>query len=179
MKKSTSCIAALVAGLFFFPLTIEAQDPSPSKALVVGTFDSRVLATAYYRSAQFEKKMTETKKQRDDANAAGDKETADEITAHMPELQKQMHGQVFGNAPVDDILELIKDQLPKIAASANVDVIVSKWHVVYCPDTSSFVDVSFLLSEKFQPDEQTLEVMNQVFRDPVVLSPEEVDEHSH
>ena len=41
--------------------------------------------------------------------------------------RKQSHRQGFSTAPVDEILEHIKDDLPKIAKKAGVGSIISKW----------------------------------------------------
>jgi len=46
-------------------------------------------------------------------------------------IQSKAHQQGFGNAPIDDIIEQMKDKLPKIAGKAGVDLIVSKWKIDY------------------------------------------------
>jgi hypothetical protein len=133
------------------------------KALRVGTFDSRAVALAYYRkflrSPEFTARMKKLKENHDRAKAAGDEQKAKKLEAEGSAMQEHSHGQVFGSAPVDEIVAKIKDQLPKIAKQAGVDLIVSKWSLTYRSPDAESVDVTEAMAKLFQPDEQTLKMI--------------------
>ena len=65
-------------------------------------------------------------------------------------------------APVDDVLEHIQAQLPALASQAGVEVIVSKWDLVYQAPSTSFVDVTDLLVAAFDPNERGLKSAREI-----------------
>ena len=156
-------IAVLIVGLAFLTNAIaDTPDEKSDAKIRVGTFDSRALALAYYRSDQFSAHIKEMHKELETAKQAGDKKRIAELEAAGPELQELVHGQGFGTAPVDNILAKIKSRLPEIAKEANVDIIVSKWNIIYQRDNLEFVDVSNLIVKAFNPDESTLKVISDI-----------------
>lgn len=86
-----------------------------------------------------------------------------------------MHKQGFSTWPVDDILERIKDQIPEIAKQAGVDIIVSKWDIVYQLPGVEFIDVTDLLVMPFAPDASTLDLIKSL-REIEPVSLEELEE---
>lgn len=182
MTKLHIGIGALLAGILV--LTLSAQDRSPGSAnptVVVGTFDSRAVAIAYVRSAAFgefvQEKKAEVDRDLERARAAGDDERVAELEAFGPAMQMRIHRQGFGAAPIDDIMILIKDELPGIAEEAGVDVIVSKWVVAYQRPDAKVVDVTDRLAAAFDPDEQTLEVIRDIVRSEPVPLDQLTDDH--
>jgi len=161
MKKLRTGIGMLLGGLFV--LTLSAQDitkTNGSPTVVVGTFDSRAVAVAYVQSDAF---RTYLVAQRADvaqvlerARSAGDEELVAELDALGPAMQKRLHEQGFGAAPVDDIIARIEEKLPDIARKAGVDVIVSKWTLTYRGPETEFIDVTGLIAAEFNPNERTL-----------------------
>ena len=91
-------------------------------ALVVGTFDSRAVATAYMRSDKFNAAMNELKRNHKEAKAAGDEERTAQLEKKGSEIQHLGHQQVFSNAPIPNVLKEIEDQLDDVAKQAGVDV---------------------------------------------------------
>ena len=63
---------AAIATAATLSLTALAQDPPPPPKVVLGTYDSRVLAMAYYRSAQFAEQLNEVRVLHEAAKSAGD-----------------------------------------------------------------------------------------------------------
>ncbi len=149
-----------------------------SARVVVGTFDSRAVAVAYVRSDGFRRQLTEMKAELKKAKAAGNDKRVKELEAEGPAMQALFHKQSFGTWPVDDILEKINDKLPDVAAEAKVDLIVSKWHVVYQRPAIEFVDVTDLLVKQFAPDAETLKVIESL-RKQKPVSLEELSKHDH
>jgi hypothetical protein len=137
-----------------------------AKSLRVGVFDSRAVALAYYRkfyrSPEFVARLKKLKEDRDRAKAAGDNEKAKKLEAEGRGMQEHSHSQVFGSAPIDEIVAKIKDRLPEIAKQAGVDLIVSKWSLTYRSPDAEFVDVTEPMAKLFQPDETTWKMIREL-----------------
>jgi hypothetical protein len=83
-------------------------------------------------------------------------------------LQDLIHKQGFSTWPVHDILQNIKGEIPDIAAKAHVDMIVSKWDVVFQRDGDETVDVTDLMVAPFTPNEETRKILDSLRRtDPI------------
>ncbi len=141
----------------------------------VGIFDSRAVAIAYAHSKWngIDAKMAEMEK----AKAAGDTKKIKEIEAWGPAQQAKLHKQGFGTAPVHDLLKHIKDDLPNIAKEAGVDIIVSKWDVVYQNPSVELIDITNEIVKPFNPNEKTLKSIRSIQTHPPVS--EEVLEKMH
>ena len=146
----------------------ETTQEATAPTVVLGTFDSRVLALAYYRSEAFFAILAADRKAHEAAQQVGDEEAARRIEERMQSLQKHVHAQGFGNAPVDDILALLGEDIPAVAKRTGVDIIVSKWHLVHQDADAETVDVSFLLAERFAPSAETLKIMRDAQAQPPV-----------
>ena len=145
-----------------------------SPTVVVGTFDSRAVLFAYVGSDEFNDYLSAQKadvgRVLERARAAGDKALVVKLDALGPTMQKWIHEQGFGTAPVDHIIAKIEDELPGIAKQAGVDVIVSKWTLTYRSPTAKFVDVTDLLVAEFDPSEETLQGIREIVaQEPVPL----------
>lgn len=171
-------IAVALAGLAMHT-TVEAQQPQETTSgskVRVGTFDSRAVAMAYYRSEAFIRQMKDLRAEYEKAKAAEDEKRVKELEVEGPAQQELMHKQGFGTWPVDNILEKIKGKIPEIARQADVDVIVSKWNIVYQGSGVELVDVTDLMVKPFDPDEETLKIVKDIqTMDPVPL--EELKDH--
>ncbi|MFQ5749420.1 MAG: hypothetical protein ACE5H3_08195 [Planctomycetota bacterium] len=166
MIKSSSCLGALILGALAATLPIPAQESSSrpgDNRVRLGTFDSRAVAIAYYRSDLFLKgPLGEAREEMKTAQAAKDEKRVQAIGERMKALQDHVRRQGFGGAPVGDILERIQDKLPGLAAEAGVDAIVSKWDVIWSGPTVAATDVTDLLVEPFHPDQATREILKQL-----------------
>jgi hypothetical protein len=114
----------------------------------------------------------------EEAKEAGDEDRASRLEAAGQSLQKQLHMQGFGTAPIEGILEQIRDDLPEIAREAGVDVIVSVWQLAYREDSAELVDVTDTIVERFAPDEQTRKIIHQL-RDRPPVSAERLEQLEH
>ena len=128
-----------------------AAGPANAK-LRVGTFDSRAVVIAWVRSEAFDQQLKKKIQEKEQAEAAGDHKTVEKLMAEGRAGQEQVHLQGFGGASVANILEKIKDQIPALAQEAGVDVIVSKWDLVYQAPGAEFVDVTALMIRHFKPN---------------------------
>jgi hypothetical protein len=140
-----------------------AQGAAPSPAMVrIGVFDSRAVALAYYRTAEFQ---AETKQLMTDlaaARAANDKTRVDALEFQGPALQNLMHYQVFSTASIPNVIDKITPRLPKVAADAGVSAIVSKWDVAFKGEGVEYVDVTSALVSAFNPSPQVQQMMPQL-----------------
>lgn len=164
----------LLAGILAMTTSQDPARPGAQPTAVVGTFDSRAVATAWIRSQEFGQYIRAQRKDIqqaiDRAREAGDSRLVAELDAIGPAMQHRVHQQGFSTAPVDDIVGRIRDKLPGIAKQAGVDVIVSKWELTYTGPAAKFVDVTGLLVAEFRPDAKTLEIIaNLVETEPLPL----------
>ncbi len=179
MTKITAILSVLVAGLLALAVTSTAQDSGAAtqsdanapEAIVLGTFDSRGIALAYYRSAAFSAALKELHAQRDAAKAEGDTELVEELERRGPAMQAEAHRRTFGNASVRELLEPLDDEIAAIAKRLGVDVVVSRWDQVYRRPSTKSVDVTAALAGLFDPDEKTLQIMEELLQQaPVPLA---------
>ena len=138
---------------------------------------------AYYRSDAFRRHVDGLRAEYEKAKAAGDEKRVKELEAESsdptwadsgwpptPAQQELISKQGFGTAPVDNILERIKEKIPEIAKQAGVDVIVSKWDIVYQRPGIDLTDVTDLMVKPFKPDEATLKLIKDIRKmDPIPL----------
>lgn len=135
-------------------------------AIRVGTFDTRAVALAYGRSAGFHEWLRTLRERAEQATSEGDDQLLAQLEAQGEAKQEELHRQVFGGAPIDEILASIEGSLPEVARSAGVDVIVTG--VLYQAPGVAIVDVSREMAAPFEPDEKTLEILEQVLVTPPV-----------
>lgn len=140
------------------------------KSVVVGTFDSRVIAVAYYNTEAHKSYIQSLKADHAEAEASGEKELAKELESIGEASQELAQKQAFSTWPVDNILGTIEGKIPEIAKQAEVDLIVSKWNIVYQESGLEFIDVTDIMVKLFNPDEQMLEMLEQIKKqDPMPL----------
>ena len=179
MKKPELIGVIVAIAIGIWGSTVHAQDThagTVDTAIVVGTFDSRAVATAYMRSDKFKEIIRELKLERMEAKEAGDEERAAELEAQGSEMQRHAHLQVFGNAPISNVLKVIEGELAGVAAKAGADVMVSKWRLAYAGPKANFVDVTDQLVMLFEPDEETLNVIAQI-KDTDPIPAEQLKKH--
>jgi len=181
MKFGMTCVVIVVAiaGLVVYATigALPSQGKFSGSKVVVGIFDSRAVAMAYFGSEGFNRQLKELRAEHEKAKAAGDEKRVKELDSQGPALQELMHKQGFSTWPVGDILEKIKGKIPGVAKQATVDIIVSKWDIVYQRAGVEFVDVTDLMVKLFNPDEETLKAIKDIQKkDPVPL---EALKHHH
>jgi tetratricopeptide (TPR) repeat protein len=158
MRTLTPLFLTGVAAMVFVSAG-HAQESSPSSSARIGTFDSRAIATAFYRSSEFQESFRDLWTELEEAKASGDEWRVKELEAYGPAMQHRMHQQGFSTGSVMEIMEKISDALPEIARGAGVSVIVSKWEVAYESSAVDLVDLTPQLVALFDPSEQTLKIV--------------------
>ena len=157
---------------------LRAVDQEKRTLLRVGVYDSRAVVIAYAPSKYNEAKYQAMKAELDKAEAAGDAEKAKAIKEEGKRGQERMHLQGFGSAPVHNLLEPVKDKLPKLAADCGVDVIVSKWEFDYLASDAAVKDITDELVALYEPNDKALNWIRQM-KDIAPRPEKEILEHEH
>lgn len=163
------CVIAFIAASS--NLTAQtSQEKSVGSKMRVGIFDSRAVAIAYARSEAFGRAVKSLKEEYAKAKSEGNDQHAKQLEAEGSGRQELMHKQAFSTYSVNSILQIIKERIPGIAAQAKVDVIVSKWDVIYQRPGIEFTDVTDLMVKPFDPDERTLGTIRELLKqNPIPL----------
>lgn len=166
-KRITICLMCVVVALGACILFAADREPKTADKpkVIVGTFDSRAVCLAFAQGFMLDEMVKSAEGEMEKAKAAGDTKKIAELEADARAGQAKIHKQGFGTASVDDLLEHIKEELPDVAKAAGVDIMVSKWDVVYQNPSAELVDVTYEIIKPFKPSEATLkgikELINQ------------------
>lgn len=134
--------------------TLLAVSPSQSTAQTarVGDFDRQVIALAYYRSPLWAAELKQHREELAEAKRVNDTEKIRSLNQWGGEAQELAHQQVFGNAPIPNILEALKPALAAIEKEQNLSDVVP----VEDPGKSAdMVDVTPQLLDWLKADAQT------------------------
>jgi hypothetical protein len=145
------------------PVNGAEQVPRTSDKPRIGIYDSRAVALAFYRSDQWKKETRQHMADYEKAKAAGDKKREAELRAWGEGGQDRAHRQVFGEAPIDNILMTMSNALPRIQKQAGVQSLGAK------PPkgtNAEVVDVTPLLVEQFHPTPETLKLIEDIKKQP-------------
>jgi hypothetical protein len=132
---------------------------SPMK---IGVYDSRGVAIAYARSAEFQQRMAKLRSDHDEAKARDDDKRMKELEQQGAWGQVRLHQQGFSTAGVTSIMAKVVDALPGVAREAGVVLIVSKLEMPYQDASVEVVDVTLPIARLFKPDEQTLKILGEL-----------------
>jgi hypothetical protein len=146
-------IRKLVLGIMLVATAAGLAQAEPER---IGVYDSRAVAVAYAGSDIFIAIVQEGRAKFEAAKTAGDEELAAALNEEGRALQQLMHKQGFSTAPIDDILEHIKDNIPGIMEKHAVGALVSKWDEATLAKFAGAerVDVTMDLVDAFNPNER-------------------------
>lgn len=122
----------------------------------IGTYDSRLVALAYYNSKDYEKFITEFNRQYKLAESKKDSATIKKLLVKGPVLQRMMNDRIFGKGSINLILDEYKVNIAVIGKANNVSLIVSKWEVEYKVPGVEFVDLTWKIMAIWNPSEQVI-----------------------
>jgi hypothetical protein len=155
-------LVLLVSGAAPVPTAVSAGDGTA--AARIGTYESRAIAIAYARSAHLAAVHTDLLQRRSEAEERGDEALVREIEARGGALQLRLHLQGFSTAPVDDLLDAVRDRLPEVAREAGVAAIMRS--VDFHEPSVEIVDVTGALVRLFDPDAGVLSLVAEVRSNP-------------
>ena len=119
----------------------------------VGTYNSRAVALAFYRSELWGGVMRAKRAERDSAKQAGSVQKVKELEKWGEIQQDLAHKQVFGSAPITNVLGHLAPGFPEIARAAGVAVVASD--VQYAGASVQVVDITMHIVEWLKPDART------------------------
>ncbi|MGA2438233.1 MAG: hypothetical protein ABSF57_06940 [Acidobacteriaceae bacterium] len=131
-----------------------------AQTVKVGTFDKTSIVVAFYRSPMWSAKINAALAEREKARAAGDQKRVDELSKWGQDQQELAHKQLAGEAPIDNILEMMKPMFAAVAAQAHVASIVPE--VSGADKTAATVDVTDLLLDQLQADAKTRQIVDEL-----------------
>jgi hypothetical protein len=125
----------------------------------IGTYNSRALALAFYRSETWAAVLKAKMAERDTLRKAGNTAKAEELEKWGQAQQDLAHRQVFGEAPIPNVLEAIRQSFPAVAQAARVSAIAPS--LQYTGTGVEQVDVTLQIVETFKPDERTRKMVRE------------------
>jgi len=152
------------------------NDSADSHVTCIGTYDSRAIAVAFVGSKVYKdtagKELADMLQEYKKAEAEGDTKRVEELKTWGESQQALLHRQGFSTAPVDNVLEYISEQLPKIMNRTGVELLVSKWDAKTLAKYQSAerVDVTMRLVEAFKQNDKQKKIAIEIQKyDPVPL----------
>lgn len=141
------------------PAAAAAAKPVANVVVRVGVYDSRAIAVAYSRSAGWNDVLTEKMKEREAAQAAGDKKKVADLEAWGRSRQTMAHLAVFSGVPMDDALlnEKVAAGMKEVGAKRGLSAIVRRTEWVAAG--VEVVDVTDDLVDLFDPDDRVLKIV--------------------
>lgn len=131
----------------------------------IGTFNTRSLALAYWRSDAGLAQINATVNRAKTARQNGcDMMQLKLLEDDCRSLQDGMMAEVFGNAPIDDVMPKLRDVLPIVAKQYDVVAIVPQ--VSFVSDGVETVDVTNALAAAFKPSAKTCRMMADLPKHP-------------
>jgi hypothetical protein len=160
MKRITMLLSVcMILGTSVFWAGRSQGGDKPKDARIrIGTYDNRAVAIAFVAS-RFNP-TAEKKAAYEKAKAAGDQAKLKELETWGALYQRQLHFQGFGRAPVDDLLEPVKEQLAKLARDKQLAAI--SMHCDFTSDQVELVDVTDDTVRLYDPSEKTLQTVREV-----------------
>jgi hypothetical protein len=162
MKRVTMFLSAgmIIGTVAVLAARSQGGDDPKSTKIRIGTYDNRAISLAFFAS-RFNP-TAEKKAAYEKAKAAGDQAKMKELEEWGPKFQRQLHFQTFGRAPVDDLLEPVKDRIAKLAGDKQLAAITMN-----CDFTSEqveLVDVTEDLVKLYDPDplDKTLQGVREI-----------------
>jgi hypothetical protein len=145
-----------------------AEESATKPTIRIGVYDSRGIAIAWARSAEFNQGLMKLRADFEQAKAQGDTAQARKLESEGQAMQVRMHLRGFSTAGAGDLLAKVADKLPAVAREARVALIVSKWELPYKDATVEVIDVTVAVAKLFMPDEQTLKTLSELAAQPPV-----------
>lgn len=168
--------ATTLCGLL--PGTALGESSPKQNRLRVGIFDSRAIAIAAVNSPARNKSMEAVRADYEKAKAANDEKRMNAIKQQMQTKQRRQHEQGFSTGSVINLLQPVKADLPGLAKTIGVDLIISKWEVMFQSPAVEVVDVTEQLAKLFNPSPKALKWIEDISKKqpiPIDELPDDLD----
>jgi len=149
-RKIFQQIAVIILVILFF------QNASAQNKVRIGTYDSRLIALAYYNSKDYDKFIADFNRSYQAAQTKKDSVTIKKLLIRGPVLQRMMNDRIFGKGSVNLILDEYKLRIEAIGRANNVSLIVSKWELEYKAPNVETIDLTYKIMAIWNPSEQVI-----------------------
>ncbi len=139
-----------------------AQEPGETSTLRVGTFDSRAVAIAFYRSPPFQERVAGLLTESRAARESGDAWRVMQIEKYKPAMSHRMHQQGFSTGSVREIMQELDTELQRVAEDAGVSVIISRWEVAFSNPAVELIDVTPQVVALIDSSEEALAMIRDI-----------------
>jgi hypothetical protein len=126
--------------------------------LRIGTYDSRIIAIAYFGSKHFTRFAEQTERMKTAKEKYDTAEIAN-INKEMSLRQRMMHEQGFGKGTVCYLMDEIKDKISEFAKNEKLNIIVSKWELNYYGTNVEIIDVTEKVANLFEPSKSLKDII--------------------
>ena len=158
--KRISIAALILAALPFVanaqaPATQATATQAPVVAAskpVVGTFDRSSIVLAYYRSPLWDAILADRRFELKTVKAANDTARAKELEKYGGESQELAEQQVFGKAPIDNILAVMQPEFKELSGRLKLSAVVDS---ASADPKAATVDVTSLLLDWLKASSET------------------------
>ena len=133
---------------------------SSSSTLRIGVYDSRAIAIAHANSSEGREFVMNLMTEMSQAKAEKNDSMMQHIEKKAKTYQVLSHLRAFSVGSVADMLEKHKAEVDSIAREAGVQLIVSKFELVYTGSGVEMVDVTLPLALMFKPSEQIIQMIS-------------------
>jgi hypothetical protein len=159
-------VVVIAAAAMLTGVGLKAADEAPGSAapakLRVGIYNSRSVALAFGRSKLGVEAVGKLMAEAKQAEKAGDQKQLDGLKKQGSDLQNLRHMQVFGNAPIHDMLVQMQPVLQEQARAEKLDLIVRDIDIAFQSNSVELVDITKGLVDSCEPTKETLKVIEEM-----------------
>ena len=94
------------------------------------------------------------------AKEEGNDELVKKLEHIGPRRQILLHQQGFNHGYIINIMDKLKEKFPTIVADNDVQMILSKWEVMFADESIEFVDITDHLVDYFKPNNEPEKFLN-------------------
>jgi hypothetical protein len=128
--------------------------PNLKNTVKIGTYDSRAVTYAYIFSDMNKELQQKLRTERDEIMKTNDTAKWKETMSKVCTEEYLTHQRFFATGSTASILKKVEKQLPEVAKSAGVDVIVSKWELTWHDSNALIIDLTDSIAQLFTPIEK-------------------------
>lgn len=143
------------------------EEAGGGAGLRVGTYDSRAVALAWLRSGA-DTAVQDAMEEHRKAKEEKDEPRARAVEQRMEWLQNLRHMQVFGNAPIPDVVERMRDTIAEEAKKAKVQLVVRDIDIAWRAEGTTLVDLTEALVDRCHPSAETRKMAREMKDHPPI-----------
>lgn len=144
----------------------ETTGQASDAKLRIGVYNSRSVATAFTRSDHPQTGARLAMAAVEQAEAAGDQEKSQQAHDMAKDQQNLQHMQVFGNAPIHDILPHLAAEIKKQAREQDLALVVRDVDIAFQRADVKLIDITDELVAACDPTKETLRTIEQLKKHP-------------